>query len=104
MASDEKNDELKKNEKLEKNDEPAGAEPESDQPEGGVRSLPATAWIAVAVAALVVGVLIGRFLLGGTGTISLAGRTTLSAGELDSTSATYTTGGRTVPVTAREVL
>lgn len=104
MASDEKNDELKKNEKLEKNDEPAGAEPESDQPEGGVRSLPATAWIAVAVAALVVGVLIGRFLLGGTGTISLAGRTTLSAGELDSTIATYTTGGRTVPVTAREVL
>lgn len=98
MASDEKNDEL------EKNDGPAGAEPESDRSEGGVRALPATAWIAIAVAALVVGVLIGRFLLGGTGTISLAGRTTLSASELDSTIATYTTGGRTVPVTAREVL
>ena len=68
------------------------------------RGLPTPAWVAVTVAALVVGVLAGHFLLGGLGTISLAGRTTLSAGELDSTIATYTVDGRTVPVTAREVL
>ena len=48
--------------------------------------------------------LAGHFLLGGAGSVSLGGRTTLSAGELDSTIATYTVDGRTVGVTAREVL
>ena len=68
------------------------------------RALPTAAWVAIAAAALVVGVLAGHFLLGGAGSVSLGGRTTLSAGELDSTIATYTLDGRTVGVTAREVL
>lgn len=68
------------------------------------RALPTAAWVAIVVAALVVGVLAGYFLLGGAGSVVLGGRTTLSAGELDSTIATYTMDGRTVGVTAREVL
>lgn len=68
------------------------------------RALPTAAWVAIVVAALVVGVLAGHFLLGGAGSVALGGRTTLSAGELDSTIATYTMDGRTVGVTAREVL
>lgn len=68
------------------------------------RALPTAAWVAIAAAALVVGMLAGHFLLGGAGSVSLGGRTTLSAGELDSTIATYTVDGRTVGVTAREVL
>lgn len=68
------------------------------------RALPTAAWVAIAATALVVGVLAGHFLLGGAGSVSLGGRTTLSAGELDSTIATYTVDGRTVGVTAREVL
>lgn len=73
--------------------------------DGDVRcALPTAAWVAIAAAALVVGVLAGHFLLGGAGSVSLGGRTTLSAGELDSTIATYTVDGRTVGVTAREVL
>ena len=77
-----------------------GAEQDGD----ARRALPTAAWVAIAAAALVVGVLAGHFLLGGAGSVSLGGRTTLSAGELDSTIATYTLDGRTVGVTAREVL
>ena len=71
---------------------------------GTRRELPTAAWVVIAVVALAIGVAAGHFLLGGAGTISLNGRTTLSAGELDSTVATYTVDGRTVSVTAREVL
>ena len=78
-------------------------EVEADE-EAARPGLPTRAWVAIAAAALVVGVLAGHFLLGGSGTVSLAGRTTLSAGELDSTIATYTYGGKTTPITAREVL
>lgn len=68
------------------------------------RALPTRVWVVIAVVALALGVAAGHFLLGGAGTISLNGRTTLSAGELDSTVATYTIDGRTARVTAREVL
>ena len=68
------------------------------------RGLPTSAWVVIAVATLVVGVLAGHFLLGSPGTVSLNGRTTLGAGELDSVVATYTEGGATTNVTAREVL
>ena len=71
---------------------------------GTRRELPTAAWVVIAVVALAIGVAAGHFLLGGAGTISLNGRTTLSAGELDSTVATYTIDGRTARVTAREVL
>lgn len=69
-----------------------------------VRGLPTPAWVVITVAALVVGVLAGHFLLGGVGAVSLNGRTTLGSGELDSTVATYTSNGTTTAVTARQVL
>ena len=72
--------------------------------EDGGHGLPTPAWVAIAVATLVVGVLAGHFLLGGAGTVSLGGRTTLGPGELDATVATYTANGTTTAVTAREVL
>lgn len=68
------------------------------------RTLPTAAWVAIAVVALVVGVLAGHYLLGSSGTVSLDGRTTLAASELDSTIATYTFDGQTTAVSAREVL
>lgn len=85
----------------EKNQETEGAASEQD---GAARTLPTPAWVAIAAAALVAGVLAGHFLLGGAGTVALNGRTALSAGELDSVVATYTEGGTTTSVTAREVL
>lgn len=71
---------------------------------GTRRALPTRVWVVITAVALALGVAAGHFLLGGAGTISLNGRTTLSAGELDSTVATYTVDGSTVSVTAREVL
>ncbi len=76
-----------------------------DQAQGPVRlSLPTAAWVVISVAALVVGVLCGHFLIDDSRTISLSGRTTLEATELDSIVATYTYDGVTYEVTAREVL
>ena len=70
----------------------------------GLAALPVAGWVVICVALLIVGVLAGHFLLGGTSGVSLNGRTALSAGELDSTIATYTFDGKTTNVTAREVL
>ena len=86
--------------------EPANDEPAEPEPVAEHRTLPIPVWVAICVAALVVGVLGGYFLLGGAGagSVSLDGRTTLSAGELDSTIATYTYNGQRQNVTAREVL
>ena len=61
-------------------------------------------WVAISCVALIVGVLAGHFLLGGAGSVALSGRTTLGANDLDATIATYSYGGKTTPVTAREVL
>lgn len=70
------------------------------------RTLPVPAWVALCVVALVVGVLGGYFLLSGAsgGSVALDGRTTLSAGELDTTIAAYTYNGERVNVTPREVI
>ena len=70
----------------------------------GLAALPVAGWVVICVALLIVGVLAGHFLLGGTSGVSLNGRTALSAGELDSTIATYTFDGKTTNVSAREVL
>lgn len=63
-------------------------------------------FIGVGVVVLfVLGIVIGRFLLGGGGaTGSLNGRTTLSEGELNTPIASYTYNGQTKEVTAREVI
>jgi len=68
----------------------------------GVLSTPV--WAAIAVAALIVGVLVGRFVLGRTTTVSLNGATTFSEDQLDNTIATYVYDGKTYNVTAREVI
>ena len=58
-----------------------------------------------AVILFALGIVIGRFLLGGGGaTGSLNGRTTLSEGELNTPIASYTYSGQTKEVTAREVI
>ena len=58
-----------------------------------------------AVVLFALGIVIGRFLLGGGGaTGSLNGRTTLSEGELNTPVASYTYNGQTKEVTAREVI
>lgn len=96
-----------KNEKGEKTGEKGagkGGAPEVVDEPGARRGLPTAAWVVVTVVVLVVGVLAGHFLLGGPGGVALSGRTTLSAGELDSTIATYTYEGRSSNITAREVL
>ena len=58
-----------------------------------------------AVVLFALGIVIGRFLLGGGGaTGSLNGRTTLSEGELNTPIASYIYNGQTKEVTAREVI
>ena len=58
-----------------------------------------------AVVLFALGIVIGRFLLGGGGaTGSLNGRTTLSEGELNTPIASYTYNGQTKEVTAREII
>ena len=81
-----------------------GGAPEVVDEPGARCGLPTAAWVVVTVVVLVVGVLAGHFLFGGSGGVALSGRTTLSAGELDSTIATYTYEGRSSNITAREVL
>ena len=61
------------------------------------------AFIACVVAAVVVGVLAGHFLLGSR-SVALNGTTTLTSDQLDSAIATYTYNGSSIDVTAREVL
>ena len=79
-------------------------------PGGRGRGLGTPAWVAICAVALVVGVLCGHFLIGGTATasapagVALEGKTTLTADELDSTIATYTYDGRTTNITAREII
>lgn len=73
---------------------------------GFLGALSVPAWIAIATACLVLGLVLGRFVLGGThvsGT-SLAGKTSVTERELDDALATYTYNGKNYTVTVREVL
>lgn len=72
---------------------------------GSGRRVPVALMAGVAVACLVLGALFGRFVLaglGGSGAVS--GVTSLEEGELDTVVATYAYDGRTVEVTARDVI
>ncbi|WP_314945163.1 hypothetical protein [Olsenella uli] len=75
-----------------------------DKPAAARKGLSTPVWVALVVVALVVGVLGGHFLLGGIGGSSLSGKTTLSEDQLDSVMGTYTYGGKTYDVTARDVI
>ena len=61
-------------------------------------------WAAIAVAALIVGALVGHFAFRGASSVSLNGETTCTEDKLDDTIATYTYGGETYKVTSRDVL
>ena len=60
--------------------------------------------IGVAAAALVVGLLVGAFLLGGTGGSAIIGKSVVSEGELDSPIASYSYQGKNDSITVREVI
>lgn len=78
---------------------------QADAPEKASRGISATVCVLIAVVALAVGVALGHFFMGGSGSsISLNGRTTLSESELDSAIATYTFDGTSHKITARDVL
>lgn len=69
------------------------------------RGVPIPVMVVSCCATLAIGVVAGHFLLGGgSGSISLNGVTSLSAGQLDNVVATYDYEGVTHNVTAREVL
>ena len=63
------------------------------------------AWIGIACAALVIGILIGHFAMGGGAAAGgTLGKTTLTEAELDTTVGSYTYNGATSNITAREVI
>lgn len=68
------------------------------------RSLPQAAWIAISCVALVIGLLIGRFALNGSGASQFVGRTTVAEDELDDVYATYSYEGVTGTVTVRDAI
>ena len=94
--------------------EPVAAEPEAAEPVADVadaepavpfskKTVGLPVFIACVVAAVVVGVLAGHFLLGSR-SVALNGTTSLTSDQLDSAIATYTYNGTSTDVTAREVL
>ena len=73
------------------------------------RGLSTPVWIAITVAALVVGVACGHFLLAGVagGTVlgdSVAGKTSLTEADLDKPMGSYNYAGSSYSITAREVI
>lgn len=73
----------------------------------GANGLSMPVIIGGACAALVLGVLIGRFALGGGaagGSSALAGKTAVAESQLDTALATYTYGGKTGTVTVRDAI
>lgn len=60
--------------------------------------------IGIAVVCAIVGVLIGKFLLGGVGAGAVAGKTTVSEGELNNAMATYNYAGTTGTISVRDVI
>lgn len=72
------------------------------------RSLSQGAWIGIACAALVLGLLLGRFVLGGGGVSSagrsLAGKTAVTEAELDYPIATFTFNGKTEEISIRDAI
>ncbi|MDO4538066.1 MAG: hypothetical protein Q4B54_07880 [Coriobacteriales bacterium] len=80
------------------------AEEVASEKESFLKKLGVGAWIGIAVAALVIGVIVGHFALGGGGAGGTLGKTSLTEAELNATVATYVYGGKSQTITAREVL
>lgn len=72
----------------------------------GPANLGMGAWIGICVAALVLGIVVGKFLLGGAGGAggSLGGKLSVTEAELDTAVATYSYKGSSKSITAREVI
>ena len=68
-----------------------------------IKDLGMGVWIGIAVAALVVGILVGKFALGGGAGASL-GKAKLTEAELNTVVGSYTYGGASQNITAREVI
>lgn len=82
-------------------------EPEPElAPEPAPRQLSQTMWIALCCAALVLGLLIGKFALGGSSAAAgdFAGKTSITEAELDLPIATLTYAGTSEAITAREII
>ncbi len=74
--------------------------------EGGTKSAPQLgmgAWIGIAVAALVIGVIVGHFMLGGAGGSAL-NKSKLSDKELETAVGDYTYNGKNQKITAKAVM
>ncbi len=70
--------------------------------DGVAKQLSVTAVVGIAVACVAVGLLVGRFVLGGAAGASI-GKTTLNESELDTAVATVSYNGSNASVTARDV-
>ncbi len=85
--------------------EPVAAPVANKAPRRSV-TLGTPAWIAISVASLALGLVLGHFVLGGgpAGNASFTGKSTVAESELDSAYATYTYNGATETVTVREAI
>jgi len=69
-----------------------------------IKNLGTGAWACICVVALVAGILVGHFAMGGAAAGGALNKTTLTESELDTVVATYTNNGTQGSVTAREVI
>ncbi len=84
---------------------PQPARMSAEGPRPRRRGVPAPVVAAVFVVALVVGVLLGHFVLGGaSASAAFPGVTTVSESDLDKVIATYTYDGKTESITVRQAL
>lgn len=74
------------------------------QPSGDQKNVKLPIAIIIGVAALVCGLLIGRFLLTGINMGGVSGKTTLSESELDTTVGSYTYDGKSYNISARDAI
>ncbi len=82
-----------------------GANAESSKAAGAPKALGMPVVAVVVVIALVVGVLLGHFVLGGSGlSAAFAGKTSVAEGDLDQVIAIYTYKGKTESVTVRDAI
>lgn len=80
------------------------AGPRYNQPQGTSATFGVPVLVAAVVVALVLGVLAGKFILGGGAAANFAGATTVAEGDLDKVMATYSYNGTTGTVTVREAI
>lgn len=106
QAPRKKRERRSKQARAEKENSFAAPEPPAAKKPSGLAGLGVPAWLGISAACLVLGLLLGRFVLGGAagaGSSALAGKTTVAEAELDQAYATYVYKGKSDTVTIREV-